>query len=256
MSRCDDWFIPFKQEKNAYVRLFCFHYGGGSATTYREWTKGLIEHVELVAIQLPGREHRFSEPLLYNISHVVDKLCENFSSYIGKPFVFFGHSIGALIAFEFVRTLRRKGMPQPKHLIISGAKAPQVALKRAPIYNLTDSKLIEEIRKYNGIPISILEDEELMAIFLPIIRADFFISETYKYTSEEPLTFPITSLGGLGDDTFDFEDLLKWKEQTSSSFEYNLLPGDHFFIRSSYQKVIRIVNQILYHEIVKFISIN
>ena len=125
---------------------------------------------------------------------------------------------------------------------------------RAQIHHLPDLNLIEEIRKYNGTPSSILEDKELMAVFLPIIRADFCISETYKYTSEEPLTRPITALGGLSDNTFDSQDLLKWQEQTISSFEYDLLPGDHFFIKSSYQGVIKIVNEILYQEISKFLA--
>ena len=256
MSNTGDWFIPFKQEKNAYTRLFCFHYGGGSASAYREWAKDLADHVELIAIQLPGRENRFNEPLLNNVSDIVDRLCLHFNGYLDKSFIFFGHSIGALIAFEFVRALRRKGIQPPKHLIVSSTKAPQVPLKRALIHNLPDLKLIEEIRKYKGIPSTILEDKELMAIFLPIIRADFCISETHKYTSEEPLTCPITALGGLSDDTFDSQDLLKWQEQTSASFEYDLLPGDHFFIKSSYQEVINIVNKILYNEITKFITFN
>ena len=100
-----------------------------------------------------------------------------------------------------------------------------------------------------------LEDEEFMAIFLPIMRADFCISETYSYYSELPLTCPITALGGLSDNTFDTQDLLKWQEQTNASFEYKLLPGDHFFIKSSYQEVIDIVNNVLYKEITKFITI-
>jgi medium-chain acyl-[acyl-carrier-protein] hydrolase len=251
-----NWFIPFKYNKNSYIRLFCFHYGGGSASAYREWAKDIVDHVDLVAIQLPGRESRFSEPLLDNVLDIVNKLSLDFQDYLDKPYIFFGHSIGALIAFEFTRTLRKKGMPQPKHLIISGTKAPQVQLKRAPIHHLPDSELTEKIREYNGIPSYILEDKELMAIFLPIIRSDFCISEAYKYNSEEPLTCPITALGGLSDDTFDSRDLLKWQEQTSSSFEHELLPGDHFFIKSSYQEVINIVNKVLYKEIAKFITIN
>ena len=147
-------------------------------------------------------------------------------------------------------------MRQPQHLVISGAKAPQVPLKRPPIHHLPDLELIEKIREYNGIPSYILEDKELMAIFLPIIRADFCVSEAYKYNSEPPLTCPITALGGLNDNTFDSQDLLKWQEQTNSSFEHELLPGDHFFIKSSYQKVINIVNKILYKEITKFITLN
>jgi len=209
-----------------------------------------------VAIQLPGRESRFSEPLLDNVLDIVNKLSVSFSDYLDKPYIFFGHSIGALTSFEFTRILRKKGMRQPQHLIISGAKAPQVPLKRRPIHHLPDLELIEKIREYNGIPSYILEDKELMAIFLPIIRADFCVSETYNYHSEPPLSCPITALGGLNDDTFDSQDLLKWHEQTSSLFEYELLSGDHFFIKSSYQKVINIVNKILYKEITRFITLN
>ena len=119
-----DWFIPFKQERNSSVRLFCFHYGGGSASAFREWPKDIPDFAELIAIQMPGRESRFNEPLLNNVSEVVEQLYMNFDRYLDKPFIFFGHSIGALIAFEFVRTLRRRINLQPKHLIVSGTKAP------------------------------------------------------------------------------------------------------------------------------------
>lgn len=251
-----DWFMPFKHNKNSYIRLFCFHYGGGSASAYREWANDIVEHVDLVAIQLPGRENRFGEPLLNNVSQVVNELYQNFASYLSQPFVFFGHSIGALIAFEFVRLLQKNGAPQPKYLIVSGTKAPQVPLKRRPIHHLSDLELLEKIRQYKGIPGYILEDKELMSIFLPIIRADFSISETYQYTSHKPLACPITALGGLNDDTFDSQDLLKWQAQTSVSFDHELLPGDHFFIRSSYQEVINIVNKVLYQEISKLVTIN
>ena len=252
MLKYNDWFIKFRQEYDPSIRLFCFHYGGGSASIFREWSKDLADYAELIAIQLPGRENRFNEPLLYNVSQVVDKLCLNCSAYTDKPFILFGHSIGALIAFEFVRTLRRRNMPQPKHLIISGTKAPHIPLRKQPIHNLPDPKFIEELKKYNGIPNQIIEDKELISIFLPTIRADFSLSETYVYLRERPFSFPITALGGLKDDTFNCEDLLKWKEQTTCSFKHYLLPGDHFFIKSSYKQVIEIVNQILFEEVMQF----
>ncbi len=251
-----DWFVPFKYNKNSYIRLFCFHYGGGSASAYREWAKDLVDYVDLIAIQLPGRETRFSEPLLDNISDIVNELSLNFHNYLDKPYILFGHSIGALISFEFTRILRKKAMQQPKSLIISGTKAPQVPLKRPPIHRLPSPELIQKIREYNGIPRDIIENKELMDIFLPIIRADFCISETYSYYSEPPLACPIMALGGLNDDTFDSQDLLKWQEQTTALFQYELLPGDHFFIKSSYQKVINIVNKILYKEITQFVTLN
>jgi len=243
-----DWFIPFKQERNSSVRLFCFHYGGGSASAFREWPKDIPDFTELIAIQMPGRESRFNEPLLNNVSEVIDQLYMNFDRYLDKPFIFFGHSIGALIAFEFVRTLRRRINLQPKHLIVSGTKAPQAPLRRKPIHALPDLQFIEELKKYNGIPSAIIEDKELISLFVPTIRSDFSISETYEYYNELPLDCPITALGGLNDHTFNHEDLLKWQEQTTSSFKHHLLPGDHFFIKTSYQEVMKIVNQVLYEQ--------
>lgn len=251
MPKYNDWFIPFKQEKNVDIRLFCFHYGGGSASAFRQWSKDLIHGVELVAIQLPGREERFNEPLLSNISQVVDNLCWNFYNYLDKPFIFFGHSIGSLIAFEFARALHKKGMLQPKHLIVSGFKAPQVSFKKQSIHNLPNEKFITELKKYNGIPDYIIDNKELISIFIPTIRADFCIFETYKYTNEEPLISHITALGGVNDDTFNRNDLLGWKEQTKSSFNCHLLPGNHFFINSSYEEVIKIINDILESEIAR-----
>ena len=250
MSRSthSDWFIPFKQERNSSVRLFCFHYGGGSASAFREWSKDIPDFAELIAIQMPGRESRFNEPLLNNVSEVVDQLFINFESYLDKPFIFFGHSTGALIAFEFTVALRKRRSIQPRHLIVSGTKAPQAPLRRSPIHALSDLQFIEELKKYNGIPDAIIENKELMSLFMPTIRADFSISETYQYHNELPLDCPITALGGLNDHTFNHEDLLKWKEQTTSSFKHHILSGDHFFIKTSYQEVIKIINQVLYKQ--------
>jgi medium-chain acyl-[acyl-carrier-protein] hydrolase len=249
MLKNRNWFIKFKQKNNPSVRLFCFHYGGGSASTFSPWAQDIAEGAELIAIQLPGREGRYNEPLLYTVSEIVEQLCINFNEYLGLPCIFFGHSLGALIAFELICALRKNGMIQPKHFITSGTKAPHLPFNKQHIHDLPDSNFIDELRKFNGIPNAIIEDKELISIFLPIIRADFHIFETYKYFSGEPLSLPITALGGLNDDTFDHKDLLKWKEMTTCSFKYYFLQGNHFFIKSSYKDVIRIVNQVLNNEI-------
>lgn len=256
MSQVDEWFIPLKRTEDPYIRLFCFHYGGGSASAYRQWASDLVDNVDLIAVQLPGRESRFNEPLLDNIFEVVGELHKYFSYYANKPFVFFGHSIGALIAFEFARELRKRSLLLPKHLIASATKAPQVPLKKEILHHLPDEMLKEKLRDYNGIPIDILENQELMSIFLPIIRADFAISENYKYLNDEPLICPITVFGGLSDDTFAREDLLEWQKQTTADFEYELFKGDHFFIKSSYKEVIARVNKILYSYVAKCVTLH
>ena len=256
MTGSNNWFVTFKPKKDALIRLFCFHYGGGSASIFRQWSKDVIQEVELVAIQLPGREERYNEPLLNNISQVIDNLLLHFNKYTDKPFILFGHSIGALIAFEFARTLRQRKMLQPKHLIVSGTKAPQVPLKKQHIHKLPKKQFIEELKKYNGIPDYIIEDEELISIFIPIIKADFSISETYNYSNKKPLSCPITALGGSNDNTFDADDLIKWQEQTSNAFIHQFLPGDHFFINTSYTEIINIINQSLYNEIKQLVILH
>jgi len=245
MLKYDNWFITFKKNYNASMRLFCFHYAGSSASIFRTWAQDMPDWAELTAIQLPGRENRYSEQLLYDVFAVVDRLHLAFDPYINKPFVIFGHSMGSLIAFEFIRKLRRERMIQPKHLIISGTKAPHTLAEKPLIYNLPDTEFIQELKKYNGIPQELIENEELINIFLPVIRADFCISQAYKYNNEKPLNCPITVFGGINDNTFDKQNLFKWKEQTLGAFNSNLFSGDHFFIKSSYTEVIAIINQIL-----------
>ncbi len=244
------WFTKYKQNNNATIRLFCFHYAGGSASTFRGWVEDLDDFVELIAIQLPGRENRYGEMLINNINQIIDNLSLHFNQYLNKPFVFLGHSLGALIAFELVRSLRRKGKPQPKQLIVSATRAPQVKFNKHIIHKLDDANFSKELMKYNGMPRVIIENKELFSLLMPIVRADFCVSETYQYLHERPLSCPITAFGGLNDNTFSQEDLVRWKDQTVSSFNDHYFQGDHFFIKSSYNEVINIVNKILREEIV------
>ncbi|OJW52767.1 MAG: hypothetical protein BGO67_04770 [Alphaproteobacteria bacterium 41-28] len=164
----------FKPNKNSKIRLFCFHHGGGSASTFYPWVTLLP--VEVVAIQLPGRETRYKEPLLESMKEVVPHILEDFKKYTEKPFVIFGHSVGALIGFELVRSLRRLRLSLPLHLVMSGCKAPHLPLGRRSLHDLPTPKLISELTIYNGIPSEILNgDPELLDLFFPIIRADFKI---------------------------------------------------------------------------------
>jgi medium-chain acyl-[acyl-carrier-protein] hydrolase len=245
MSGRNDWFITFKKNNNAKVRLFCFHYAGGSASAFKEWKDDVAECSELTAIQLPGRENRYSEQLLYDIDHIINDLYLNILAYLDKPYVFFGHSLGAIIAFELTRVLRRSGKPQPKHLIIAGTRAPHIDRSKDAIHTLDDTRFTNKLMMYNGISQSLLEDKELLGIFLPIIRADFCLSETYKCESQKPLSCPITALGGSSDFTFPHAELLEWKDHTLGTFVDYKLNGDHFFIKSSYREVIKIVNNVL-----------
>ncbi len=239
------WFIQLKTNPNNNLRLFCFHYAGGSASAYKNWKNDIIDNVDLIAVQLPGRENRFCEPFKTTIQEVVDSLFYNFQNFLDKPFIFFGHSLGALVSFEFASRLQNENCTNLKHLIVSGCKAPQSKSLRGMIYNLSDSELFEEIRKFNGIPSELLNEKELMMdIMLPIVRADFTISDLYKFKPQEKLKYPITAFSGDEDDTFYPETLFEWNIHTDS-FNYKIFRGDHFFVNSSYKEVIKEVNSIL-----------
>jgi medium-chain acyl-[acyl-carrier-protein] hydrolase len=245
----NNWFVHLKTHSDNFLRIFCFHYAGGGSSVYRLWGDHIIDGVDLIAIQLPGRENRFGESLIKKIDSIIETLYNNFLGLNDKPYIFFGHSLGALVAFEFARKLQQQNHPNLKHLIVSGSRAPHLPIRRKPIYNLPDQALLKEIRKYNGIPQDLLiEKELLMEIMLPIIRADFTISDLYQCSPEIKLKTPITAFGGIDDNTFPFEDLLKWELHTDI-FNYECFTGNHFFIKSSFQKVIKSINAILAKEL-------
>ena len=157
-----------------------------------------------------------------------------------RPFMFFGHSMGALLAFEVARLLRRNGQPQPTHLLVSGAKAPQCWVREVT-YHLPDKDFIEVVRNLNGTPPEILAHPEVLDAILPILRADFAVCETYQYEEQPPLTCPIIAYGGSDDAGVPLDSLTAWKVQTTSQFAYYLLSGGHFFLRSNAESLVQLV---------------
>src|SRR5262249_19393623 len=149
------------------------------------------------------------------------------------------HSLGALVAFELARRLRRDGGPQPARLFVSGCPAPQARTREKSVHTLPDAEFIEELRRLKGTPAVVLADDELMELLLPTLRADFALCEPYAFAPGPPLTCPISALGGLADDTVSRHDLDPWREQTTGPFRLRLLPGDHFFLQAGQPLLLR-----------------
>ncbi|MGH9759831.1 MAG: thioesterase II family protein, partial [Blastocatellia bacterium] len=156
------WFIRTNPRPNARMRLFCFPYAGGAAAIYRLWPNGLPSDVEIVALELPGRGGRMKEAGFRNVSKLITAIAEVIAPRIDREFAFFGHSMGALIAFELARELRRQGRPQPQCLFVSGRRAPHIPDTDPITYNLPEAEFIQELRKLNGTPKEVLDHEELM----------------------------------------------------------------------------------------------
>jgi medium-chain acyl-[acyl-carrier-protein] hydrolase len=226
----NQWLHYFKPNPKASLRLFCFPYAGANAMVYRSWADKLPSHIEVVAIQLPGRGKRRQERPLTSLSKLVDLLG---SAPLKEPFAFFGHSMGALVAFELARLLRRERRALPLHLFISSRSAPQLNSCHRPLHDLPTSELMQELNQLDGTPREVLEHPELMEMMLPILRADFSICDTYEYSQAAPLPCPISAFGGFQDADVPRQNLEAWREQTSSSFTLRMLPGKHFFLHSN-----------------------
>ncbi len=227
------WFACFRANPKAVMRLFCFPYAGGSALIFRKWSDFIPANVEVCPIQLPGRGNRSHETPFSGIHPLVESIATGLLPLFDKPFAFFGHGMGAIISFELARLLRREGHNQPLSLFLSGRSAPQTINDDPPKYNLPDPELLAELRRLNGTPREVLEQPELMAVMLPLLRADFAVAETYDFYEEPPLDCPISVYGGLQDKDVPREDLEGWREHTTGSFTLRMVVGDHFFLNTA-----------------------
>jgi len=209
---------------------------------YYHWPARIMASIEVARVHLPGRETRLREPLFRRLSLLVDTLVEELGSWIDGPFALFGHSMGALLAFELARGLRRRHNLSPLHIIVSGYRAPHLPPSEPPLSRLSDSDFISRIRQYGGVPDLIAQNEEIMEIFLPILRADFEMADTYVYKEEPPLECPLTAFGGLSDLKFGREKIVAWNIHTSGRFSTHFFPGGHFFLQESEPLVLDQIN--------------
>lgn len=234
--------IPLKTVASAPLRMFCFPYAGGGAWAYRKWKDALVDDVALYSIQLPGRENRIDEAPITSMPAMRARLAEEIAPYLDRPFIFFGHSLGSLIAFECVRELRDRGLPLPQRMIVSGRRAPHIGRTEKPWHSMSDVDLMAELKNLGGTPDGILENAELRALFLPVLRADFGLNEAYVHREEAPLPMVATMLRGTDDPTTSLAQAEEWRRHFSSPVRFVEYGGGHFFIDSHFPAVIAQVN--------------
>jgi medium-chain acyl-[acyl-carrier-protein] hydrolase len=192
----------------------------------------------LYAIQLPGRGRRLGETPLNRLGQMVVAIADSVAFHSDVPFIFFGHSMGALIAFETARTLRRHFHCEPAWLYASGCRAPHIPRNDAPIHRLPDSDFVSKLRTLDGTPAEILESSEVLDLMLPALRADFEVIETYSYQHEVPLNCPISVFGGLSDSHVEHDQISEWRKHTAADFELHMLTGNHFFLHKSQEELL------------------
>ncbi|WP_202080471.1 thioesterase II family protein [Caldalkalibacillus salinus] len=237
------WLTSTPQSHTDYP-IFCFPFAGGGASTYYPWESYFDNtHICICPVQLPGREGRLSESCQTNMYTLVDTLTTVIKPYVHQPFALFGHSMGAIIAFELARSLYTKWQVLPDHIFLSSRHAPHLDKKPSQRYLLPDDEIQKELLKLGGTHQDILNHPELMKVLLPVIRNDFKLFETYQYDDSlaPPLSCNVTILGGVEDQEVSIQDLLAWRALFTGALTSYLFPGGHFYFKQQLHAISEII---------------
>ena len=255
------WLLGPPPDPSAKIRLFCFPYAGAGASVFHGWQEALPltptplprgergrgeGGVAVCPVQPPGRENRLREPAFTAMAPLVQAAAKALRPYLRPPFALLGHSLGALVAFELARQLRREGAPAPACLFACGCEAPQSQQPTVrPIHALPREVFVTELRRMQGTPEAVLTNSELLDLFLPTLRADFAVLETYRCEPEEPLPCPVVAVGGKDDKHTSREGLAAWAGQTTGPFHLHVVPGGHFFLRTERTRLLHLLGAAL-----------
>jgi len=241
------WFRGVPRNRKPLVRLLCFPHAGAGASSFNGWPKYLASDIDLVKAQLPGREDNAALPPLTRMEDLIPELLPQVETLLDAPLAIYGHSMGALVAFETVRALRRRGHGLPVALFVSGRRAPQKPLRRVMLHELPEDGLVAHLRKMGGTSSAILESAKWRQRYLPTMRADLQLSDIYRYREEAPLACPLYAFLGERDDEMHREDWEAWSEQAAGAFERRLLPGGHIFSANEQALLAGRISEILQH---------
>ncbi|MFE2179017.1 thioesterase II family protein [Streptomyces sp. NPDC059455] len=218
-------------------RLICFPHAGAGAGAYAEWSGWLPRDVELVAVQLPGRQNRIAEEPFTDVRPLVNVLVHALRPVLNGPFAFFGHSCGAALAYELAQALRPRGHQGPEQMFLSAQPAPDQTGIR-PLHNLPDEEFRVEMIRLGGIDPEILADEDVMGSLMAVLRADFTLWERHRLVSGPSLACPITVLAGRSDPRAPVGTLDAWKALTTARFDTRLYEGGHFYFQERIAEVV------------------
>lgn len=235
----------FEPELEHEIALYCFPPAGGGAATYRLWQRTLPSAVGVYRFQPPGRENRFREPFCSSFEDYVAAAASLIAERGNRPFALFGHSMGAVVAYETARAVRELTGREPMHLFVSAFRSPRTP-HAEPIHELPDAELVAELqRRYDGIPAQVLANPEVLELTLPIVRSDLALLHSYTYRPGAIPGCPLTAIGGSDDPWVSPAELEDWRHFTTGPFATHRLPGGHFYLAPQAEALLRIVEQAL-----------
>ena len=225
------------------VNLFCFPFAGGSKYSYNNYVKLANKNIKVIPMDYPGRGLRFKEPLLTVLKPIIDDCFETIKDKLQEPYAFYGHSMGTMVSYLLIKRIIKEGLPQPLHLFVSGRGGPSVIYAEQARHLLPRDKFRSQLREMGGSPDEVLNDEDLMSFFEPILRADFEALENYIHDgTNDPFDIPITVMFGT-QERVTFEQATTWQKETKHKIDLRQFEGKHFFIFDHSQKIMEIVAQ-------------
>ncbi|HEY4169929.1 MAG TPA: alpha/beta fold hydrolase [Reyranella sp.] len=211
------------------MRLICLPHAGGGASGFHPFAALLPRDIEMLTVQLPGRESRLSEPPFRRMAPLIDALTDAIAPLLDRPYALFGHSMGALIAYELSRAFERERLALPRTTIVSGRRAPTVPNTEAPLHRLPDDQFVEAlVARYDAIPKVIRDEPELMALFMPVLKADFEVFETHDHAESPPLECALAIYGGRDDP--QTRQMEGWADLYAGPCRTRLFDGGHFYL--------------------------
>ena len=224
------------------IHLICFPFAGGSVYSYARYQGFPQRNIKLTTFELPGRGRRIDQPFLPEIHAMADDLYKQVMPIINEPYAFYGHSMGALIAYLITKRIIREGLPQPLYLFVSGRFGPSAEDPEPPTHDLPPDEFRKKLREIGGSPDELLDDDTLMNFFDPILRSDFRAIEQYVYEETTPFDIPIITMAGK-DEKITEEQAMAWQKETTRPIELHWFEGKHFFILDHAGEIMRIIGQ-------------
>ena len=243
-SAHERWFTRFSKPAPGQLRLFCFPYAGGDAQVFRNWAAELGRGIDVIGVTYPGRGKRFGEALTHDMSTLVDAMVLAIRPLLDRPFAFYGHSNGALVAYELAKQVSDRLMRRPEFMCLGAKRSPSLP-PETPLHRLPDDAFLEIVKSYGGTPEAVLQAPELLDLYLPILKADFALSETYRPRNPGRLPVPCHLIAGTHDTVTRPVDVWAWRPLFSGPVTEHRIPGGHFFLHSHQRDVTQLIDQML-----------